>query len=101
MVTLYFAEGVLTGMTGTVLLSYRREAETLSCRTGLLRLFTPQTETCLRGPRSRGHFVACIPVWAGWLSLALPLVGNDRADRPSLSAHRSSSIEVWNGLIFW
>ena len=27
MVTLYFAEGVLTGMTGTVLLSYRREAQ--------------------------------------------------------------------------
>jgi len=52
MVTLYFAEGVLTGMMGTVLLSYRREAETLSCRTGLLRLFTPQTKTCLRGPRS-------------------------------------------------
>jgi hypothetical protein len=41
MVTLYFAEGVLTGMAGTVLLSYRREAETLSCRTGLLRGVRP------------------------------------------------------------
>src|SRR5260370_6247978 len=41
MVTLYFAEGVLTGMMATVLLSYRREAETLSCRTGLLRGVRP------------------------------------------------------------
>ena len=41
MVTLYFAEGVLTGMMGTVFLSYRREAETLSCRTGLLRGVRP------------------------------------------------------------
>jgi hypothetical protein len=34
---------------------------------GLLRSVTPQTKTCLWGPRSGDHFVVFIPVWANKL----------------------------------
>jgi len=36
MVTLYFAEGVLTGMTGTVLLSYREKVLAISFQLSVL-----------------------------------------------------------------
>ena len=47
----------------------------MSCRTGLLRSATPQTRTCLRGPRFSGHFVACIPVLAWREAWGLALLG--------------------------
>jgi len=45
----------------------------MSCRTGPLRLATPQTKTCLRVAK-RGHFVTFIPfvvVFGAWVR-ALP-----------------------------